>query len=168
MSYTYKKSKINIFRIIWDRMLRKVRETFIAQMDSNKMDKLLELGLKAMSLLFLLCPEYRENIKGFKGKVAFNTVDGQLGATASFGRFLHLPVLRMRKTAVSNANVTITFSDGQAMASFITEPSPDIISGILDNKLNFTGNMNYILRFVFLAMDIPEVLGIRTRLPDIR
>lgn len=163
MICTYRKSKVNIFRIIAHKLFERVRKAFIDHMDSKNMDVLLELGLKAMSLLFFLSPEYRENIKGFNGKIAFKTVDGELGATAVFGRWLFWPALRVRRTAIKNSNVTIVFSDGHAMASFITEPSPDIISGMLDNKLNFTGNMNYILRFVFLAMDIPDSLGIRSK-----
>lgn len=161
MNLNYRKSKVNVFRIFADKMLERTRAAFIKRMNSNNMDKLLELGLIAMKWLFVLSPEYRENIKGFNGKIAFTTVDGKLGATAVFGNGIFFPVMKVKRTALPNANVTLTFSDGHSMASFITEPSPDIISGLLDNKLNFKGNVNYILRFVYLTMDIPYALGIK-------
>lgn len=160
MYYEYRKSKINLFRIIAHRLLEKLRQDFINHMNSGRMEILLEVALKVMSLLFFLSPEYRKSIEGFNGVIAFKTDDGVLGVTAVFCRRFLMPALVVKSRALPNANVTIDFCSGKEMASFITQANPDIISGMLDNKLNFNGNLNYILRFVFLARDISEIIGI--------
>lgn len=160
MDYTYRKSRINIFRISAHKMLEKLKDEFISHMNSGRMEVLLEIALRIMSLLFFLNSQYRKNIEGFKGKIAFKLDDCDLGVTAVFCRRLFMPAMVVKNRALKDVNVTIDFCNGKEMASFITQSNPDIISGMLDNKLNFTGNLNYILRFVFLAKDINEVLGL--------
>ena len=146
------------------KQLESLRELIIAELDDDKMDKLLELLLVGMKLLFLVDRDYRANIRGFEARYAFagQSGDGVLGASAIFktGRLFNFPEMKVNNEAVRDATVTVIFSDGRALAEFLLSPRPDIFSAILDNKLSFEGNLNYLLKFVYMARHIPKQLGI--------
>ncbi len=141
-----------------------LRALLIAELDDEKMDKLLELLLHGMQLLFFVDRDYRANIRGFEARYAFagQAGNGALGASAIFktSSFFKFPKMDVDKEAVRDATVTVTFKDGRTLAGFLLSPRPDIFSGILDNKLSFEGNLNYLLKFIYMARHIPKQLGI--------
>jgi len=162
-------NKIGVFSPIrrhFDNKLQKIRDGIVNNISSGQLNFILELVLNAMSILFFISSEYRKNIKGFNGKIALKTEDGGVHATAVFrrGRIIPRQVLEVEKTALKDSNVTILFKDSRSMADFLLAENPDILTGILENKLSFSGNMNYILRFVYLVRHIPVFLGIQNAL----
>ena len=146
------------------KQFEKLRELLIAELDDEKMDKLLELLLHGMRLLFFVDRDFRANIRGFEARYAFAGQNGSsaLGASAIFktGWFFKFPEMIVNTEAVRDATVTVTFKDGRTLAGFLLSPRPDIFSGILDNKLSFEGNLNYLLKFIYMARHIPKQLGI--------
>ena len=63
--------------------------------------------------------------------------------------------------AIDDADVSISFKDGRAMAEFLFSDNPDLISGLLDNNISFQGNLNYIFKFAYMARHLPRELGIQ-------
>ena len=141
-----------------------LKALLIAALDDEKMDKILELLLEGMRLLFLVDGNYRANIRGFEARYAFSgqAAHSALGASAIFkiSPVFKFPQMTVNDEAIRNATVTVLFSDGRALAEFLLSPRPDIFSAILDNKLSFEGNLNYLLKFIYMARRIPKELGI--------
>jgi len=142
-----------------------IREHLVDLLSKGKaMDKAVELALDAMSLLFVFNKDYQKNLRGFKASYAFKTEDGSVDVSAVFKspRFLfwHFPSMQVRPTAVPNPTASVEFSSGRKMAEFILSENPDVFLGLLENTLNFSGNINYILKFAYLARHIPSMLKI--------
>jgi hypothetical protein len=159
----FEKSIFNPIRNCFRNKLLALRDAIVANMSSDLMDKILEMALNAMCLMFKLLPAYRKKIKGFKGKIAFKSKDEGINVTAVFKRvgIFRMWGLQVLDTAADDANVTLTFRNGSAMADFLLSGNPDIIAGILDKKLSFSGNVNYLFRFVYIARHLPVELGIQ-------
>jgi hypothetical protein len=126
--------------------LESLKAKLVAELDSETMDKILEVLLSAMSLLFLVDRSFRTNIRA---SVIFKT-----------GWLLRRPVMIVKDHAIENTNITMKFKDGPALAEFLLSPRPDIFSGILDRKLSWSGNLNYILKFIYMARHLPKHYGI--------
>jgi hypothetical protein len=144
-------------------MLDFFRDLLVEEMTSEKMDKIIELLLDGMSLAFVFNKNFRRNIKNFRAKFAFKSEDGIIGASAIFEPtwFFKTGKMRVDREAVNDADVTISFEDGRAMAEFLFSDNPDLISALLDNKLSFQGNLNYIFKFAYMARHLPRELGIQ-------
>lgn len=154
--------KNNIIHFLFKRTFDNLRIALIQSMDSYKMDKLLESVLFTMSFLFKINKRYRKNIKDLNLVYSFKSEDGIVGAAAIFkkSRIRRKPGMIVKTEAEENADITITFKDGHTMADFLFAASPDIFTGILDSKLSFEGNLNYILKFAYLARRILKELKI--------
>lgn len=146
--------------------LEKLKALLIQELDSPRMDKIVELLLFGMSLLFLVDRQFRANIRGFSARYAFTSQDRGIGASAIFktGWLFKFPRMLVRTVAVENPQITIEFKDGRSLAEFLLSPRPDLFSAVLDRRLSYSGNLNYILKFVYMARHIPRHLGIT--LPD--
>jgi hypothetical protein len=133
------------------------------EITSEKMDILIELLLDAMSLVFFFNKGFRRNIKNFRARFAFKSQDGKIGASVIFkpSRFFRTGRMYVENRAIDDADVSISFKDGRAMAEFLFSDNPDLISGLLDNKLSFQGNLNYIFKFAYMARHLPRELGIQ-------
>jgi hypothetical protein len=142
--------------------LEALKTRLVAELDSDTMDKILEVLLTGMSLLFLVDKSFRTNIRGFKARYAFTSDDGGIDASVIFktGWLLGRPVMIVKDHAIENTNITMKFKDGPALAEFLLSPRPDIFSGILDKKLSWSGNLNYILKFIYMARHLPRHYGI--------
>ena len=140
-----------------------IRDLLVEEMTSQKMDKIIELLLDGMSLAFVFNKKFRRNIDHFNAKFAFTSDDGDIGASAVFrpSRFFRTGRMRVENKAVDDADVTIRFKNGRAMAEFLFSENPDLISALIDNKLSFKGNLNYIFKFAYMARHLPRELGIQ-------
>jgi len=64
----------------------------------------------------------------------------------------------MKKTEVPDPNATVIFRDGSALMDFLFSNSGDIVGSILDNKLRYEGNVNYIFKFSHMALKLKKEL----------
>ncbi len=128
------------------------------------LDKLLYLLLNAMSLLFVIDKNYRKNIKDFTGSYVICSADKKIDVSAIFKKvdlfFTQKDGMEVKDTIVDNATTTVTFKDPKAMATFLLSGNTDVIAGMLNNQLSVSGNLNYLFKFVYLLLLIPELLGI--------
>lgn len=120
------------------------------------MDDFLELLLKMLSLVFCVDKEYRKNIKDFSAKYVFLSNDGRIAVSAIFKK--GKMAVKRRAIKDTDVNITIKFKDGKALWEFLFSGNPDIIEFVLENKLSYDGNLNYALKFAYLAVHLLEYL----------
>lgn len=119
-------------------------------------DKFLELLLNGMSMAFSLSRSYRKNIEDFKGKYLFRTKDNQVAVSVIFD----YGEMKVKKDAINDWDVRITFKNAAAMRDFIFSKNQDILNSLLKNEVEVDGNQNYIYRFGFMARDLGKRLGV--------
>lgn len=128
------------------------------------LDKVLYLVLEGMSLLFLVDSNYRRNIKDFKGSYVIKCEDGKIDVSAVFGKkrliFSKIDAMTVKDSDVENPISKVSFKNGKSMIEFLLSGDPDVLKGMLSNQLSVSGNLNYLFKFVYMLMLIPDILGI--------
>jgi hypothetical protein len=109
-----------------------------------------------MRLVFYLDPRYRKNIEGFEARYVFESEDGTVAASAVFknGR------MRVKTRAVPDPTVRVVFRDDHALWQFLMADDPDVFAFVLGNKLRYEGNLNYLLKFGYMAKQLKRMLPI--------
>lgn len=139
-----------------------LRELILKEMTTERMDLLLELLLDAMSLVFMINPNFRRNINTFKARYAFRIGSNGTGASVLFSPipFFRYGRMIVKREPADNADVSVSFESGKAMAEFLFSGTPDIFGALLDNKLSFSGNLNYLFKFAYMAKHLQKTMGI--------
>ncbi|MBC8218379.1 MAG: hypothetical protein H8E73_07935 [Planctomycetes bacterium] len=128
------------------------------QLLGKAMDSLIELLLRAMSLSFYLIKDddYQNHLhdskgKPFEGRYLFQTAkeDGIIASATFENGDMHV-----RKDAMSDWDVKVTFTDGKALRKFLFSEDQDIINSLAENEVEVEGNLNYIYKFGFMAKDL--------------
>ena len=143
-------------------VIQRIRKKIINEMTSEKMDRLLELLLEAMKILFWANRDFKSNINKFKAVYSFKTKDGKMGASAVFTRGFLPGSYKMKvvKQYLPDNNVEVTFKDGRSLCELLLSENPDIFNGILENKLEFSGNLSYLMKFVYMSRHIAYTFGL--------
>ena len=147
-----------------EKKLEEFKKEIVTEIEGESIDRLLVLLLNAMRLLFIINKKYRSNIKDFSGTYVISSQDGKIDVSVTFKKitifFRKEDGMVVGDKAIPNPTTSITFKDTKAMVDFLLSGNPDVISGMLNNQVSVSGNLNYLFRFVFLIMEIPELLGI--------
>ena len=116
----------------------------------------LKLLLKGMALALCLDREYRLNLKDFNGRYLFATIDGpvNIAVTCRDGK------MSVYEKTLTHFNVRVDFKDYQALIDFLLQSELDVIDMMLNQKLHFTGNLNYLYKFGYMARHLMLKLGI--------
>jgi len=113
-------------------------------------DRFLIVLLRIMSLMLKIDANYRKNIRGFSAEYLF--IDGQSG--------LHIAAifkdnkLKVRKKQISNPAVTLVFKDGEAIMKLLLSYPPNIFEAALNQEIDFKGNLNYLIKFAYMALTL--------------
>ena len=128
-------------------------------------DRLIEFLLKAMSLSFYLLKRdsnYQNHLRDskgqpFEGRYLFQTTkeDGIIASAIFTNGDMHV-----RKDAISEWDVKVTFTDGKALRKFLFSEDQDIINSLAENEVEVEGNLNYIYKFGFMAKDLLRRLNV--------
>jgi len=117
------------------------------------LDKFLEMLLGSMRFFFIVDKDYRRNIEDFEGSYAFESRDGAIGASAVFAD----SKMEVFDHKIEDANVTVTFKDGEAMKLFLLGGgNVDVISAVLHNDVTTEGNLNYLGKFAYMAKNLSQ------------
>lgn len=127
--------------------LNRIQKKLLDSINSAVAEQILECLLKGMSLVFLISENFRQNIKGFKGRYLFQSRDKKITASVIFDNNKMI----YNDKPIDNANITITFKDGKALLNYIFSPKPDILNAILTQDITFNGNLNYLYKFAYMA-----------------
>jgi hypothetical protein len=120
------------------------------QLETEFADDFLELLLGAMSILLRINKKFRKNIDDFSAIYVFKDKSGKLAASAIFsnGR------MKVSCKEVPGAIVTVIFDRGKSLCNLLLAKDPNIFDFLLENKLTYSGNLNYLLKFAYLARHI--------------
>ena len=121
------------------------------------LDKFLETLLRFMQLTFLLDKGYRRNIeKPFRGRYTFQSKDGKIASSAVFrnGR------MKVKKKRIDDTDVTVTFENGDVLKKFLFNDDPDVIGALMRQEASFEGNLNYLVKFAYMAKHLQLELGL--------
>lgn len=154
---------VNFFRRIFNffrkfflkRLVKKIKKV-IKCIETELMDKFLETLLRVIRLVICLDGKFARNIKGFNARYAFRSERGKIAASAIFAN----DKMKMKKTAVPDTNVTIIFKDGKALWEFLMADNPDVFAFVLENKLRYEGNLNYLMKFAYMAKHMKLKFGL--------
>lgn len=124
-----------------------LQRKLVKNMTNEALDEFLELLLKVIALKLRIDARYRQNIAGFRGRYVFRTQDGKIAVSAIFEE----NELKVLDDPVKESDVTVTFKDGAALCEFLLSKDPDVFAFILDNKIDYEGNLNYVLKFGYMA-----------------
>ncbi len=119
-------------------------------------DQFVELLLRGMDLAFCLSWGYHKNIKHFQGTYLFRTAESGTVHTAIFTN----GNMQVGHEAVEDWDVRVTFKSPEVLKAFLLSPDRDIVDAVLKNDVEVDGNLNYIYKFGFMAMDLAKRLGV--------
>jgi len=146
------------------RELQAVKTEMENSIAGGALDKVLYLSLKAMSLLFWIDKDYRRNIKDFSASYVIQSRDGSIHVSAVFGKkrilFTRMDAMTVQDSSVADPISAVIFQDAKSMVKFLLSGDPDVLQGLLNNQLNVSGNLNYLFKFVYMLLLIPEMLGL--------
>ena len=135
---------MNLFRR-WQR--KKVESLFLKCLESEAAEEFLELLLQLMSLTFKIDKDFQRNIKGFTGRYQFRSIDDSVTIAALFtGKDL-----KMKESLVPDCDVSVTFKDGRSLMNYLLATDRDILRLVLNNEVVLKGNLNYMLKFGYMA-----------------
>jgi hypothetical protein len=120
------------------------------------LDDFLEMLLRVIRLTLCVDHGYRRNIKDFNARYAFRSEDGRIAASAIFKN----NKMKMKMDAVEDTNVTVVFKDGKTLWEFLMADDPDVFSFVLENKLRYEGNLNYLLKFGYMSKRLKLMFGL--------
>lgn len=146
----------NFFRKFFLKRLVKKITKVINCIETDLMDKFLETLLGVIRLVICLDEKFARNIKGFKARYAFRSEKGKIAASAIFAK----DKMKVKKNAVPDTNVTVIFKDGKTLWEFLMADNPDVFSFVLENKLRYEGNLNYLLKFAYMAKHMKLKFGL--------
>ena len=145
----------NIFQLIIDTLLYpylhfsfkgKIKK-LAEQIEKEITDDFLELMLGAMSIWFRLDKRFRKNIEGFSADYVFRDISGEIAASAQFSN----GKMKVKHQEIKNPVVTVTFDRGRSLIDLLMSDDPNVFDFLLENRLSYTGNFNYLLKFAYLA-----------------
>jgi len=144
------------YRWFRQNLIRKTGRQFQDALDDEMTETFLKVLLYCMWLNFIIDPNYRRNIRDFEGKYEFRD---KAGGVKEFVKFKY-GMMWLKEEIAPDADLTVTFKDGRALRDFLLSPKQDILKSLLNNEVTVRGNLNYLLKFAFLATHLKlEFLG---------
>lgn len=158
---------LNIFRGWWRKRIEKKLNSYLQYLQDGFQDlpdnvadeaaeEFLKLLLKCMSLAFKLDNNYHRNIDGFKAKYQFRSkdasVDKSIVVIASFnGKNMKVKEKRA-PVPDEEVDISVYFKNGKAIINYLLQSdSRDILRPVLNNEVLLKGNVNYLLKFGYMA-----------------
>lgn len=126
---------------------RRFRNKLVNCFQSEFAEEFLQLLLNLMSLMFYLDRDFRRNIKGFNARYLFKSRDSGITVAAVFRN----GKMKVLEKEINGTNVTVIFKDHKALKNFLLSPKPDILQAILNQDVTYTGNLNYLSKFAYMA-----------------
>ncbi len=119
-------------------------------------EEVFKLLLHGMELAFCVDAEFRRNLDGFAAGYLFASADGPINVAVTYGKRR----MCVREGTLAKPNVRVDFRDYRAVLDFLTQPDPDVLDMMLNQKLTITGNLNYLYKFGYMARHLLHDLGI--------
>ena len=149
----------NLYNIVRKYLLKRIVKKINKLLDTVEtevMDEILELLLRSIRLFLCLDSDYHKNIIDFDARYTLRSERGRIAASAIFKK----GKMKVKGKEIDNTNVEVYFKDGKVMWDFLMSPNPDIFAFVLDNKLRYEGNLNYLMKFAYMAKRLKSMFGL--------
>ncbi len=113
----------------------------------NLLEKAMMLLLKIMSLTFCLDKNYRKNIENFAANYLFTISQNSVDITVSFKN----SKMKVKNKSTDNFDVQIVIKDFKSLLGFVTSGG-NVFEVLLNGGFYWKGNLNYILKFSYMAI----------------
>ena len=60
--------------------------------------------------------------------------------------------LKVKQKQAEHFELMLTFNDGHSLFKLLLSESPDILDAVLNQEVDFSGNINYLNKFAYMAM----------------
>lgn len=120
----------------------------------HTIERVMDILLMLMGLVLRIDKDYRRNIENFNAVYVFTDKAGDFYSAAVF-KDNRLTVTSKR---VENPTFTLVFRDDQALVKLLFSGAPDILNAMLNQEVDFEGNINYMSKFAYMALHL--VLGL--------
>jgi len=139
--------------------LNRCLKKLVSCVENDLTDDFLILLLNAMRLVLAVDSAYHRNIENgdevFNAALVFANSEGSNAITARFEPvrilFIKRQRLRVVRGAAKRPDVEVTFVDTKALWEFLLSDDPDVFAFIFNNKLQTRGNLNYLMKFGYMA-----------------
>ncbi len=115
----------------------------------SPVDLFLNLLLQAMHAKFAVDAKYRKNIKNFTAQYVFKDRSAKICQTVYFAGG-KMKVVSGKEP--ENPTFTLIFRDGKALLALLFSPAPDVLNALLNQEVDFIGNINYLNKFAYMAL----------------
>ncbi len=138
-----------------EKKLSKIRKKFECRLldivEGKVTEDVMEVLLSLMSLVFLLDKNYRKNISDFEAVYVFTDQKDDFYMAARF----HKGRLKVSNKKAVNPSFTLRFRDNDTLIKmFLSGKAADILESVLEQKVDFQGNISYICKFGYMALHI--------------
>lgn len=116
--------------------------------EGNVIDNVLDLLLKLMGLMFQLDHDYRRNIENFQATYVFTDFSGNFYTAVEFNN----GKMKVTNQKVTNPTFKLIFRDTNALISVLFQGATDILNAMLNQEVDFEGNINYMSKFGYMAL----------------
>lgn len=113
-------------------------------------ENVIDILLRLMGIIFAVDKNYRKNIIGFNATYVFTDKSNNFYSAAVFnnGR------LKVSDKKISDPTFTLIFRDNQSLVKLLFSGAPDILNAMLNQEVDFEGNVNYINKFAYMALHL--------------
>lgn len=116
--------------------------------EGNAIDNVLDILLKLMGLMFQLDHDYRRNIENFQATYVFTDFNDDFYTAVDFNN----GKMKISNKKVSNPTFKLIFRDSNALISVLFQGATDILKAMLNQEVDFEGNINYMSKFGYMAL----------------
>ena len=120
---------------------KRTAEKLLDRLGAEATEEVFKLLLKGMALFFCIDPKFRKNLKDFNGRYLFATETGPINVAVVYKK----NNMYVYEKTLKHFDVRVDFKDYKAIVDFLTHPDPDVLDQMLNQKLKFKGNLNYII-----------------------
>lgn len=146
---------INLFLLRYLRLALMKRQLSDA-LAAEATEEVFKLLLRVMAFFFVVDRAYRKNLAGFAADYLFATESGRINVAVTFRNNR----MSVYEETIDNYNVRVDFVDYRAVIAYLTDPDPDLLDQLLNQKLDFSGNLNYLYKFVYMSRHLLHNLGL--------
>lgn len=119
-------------------------------------EEFLKLLLNFMSLRFKLKSDFRRNLEGFNGKIQFRSKNASKGSSIVVVAAFENNEMKVNEYADAlpddEVTISVAFKNGKALINYLMQSeSRDILQPVLNNEVTLKGNVNYLLKFGYMA-----------------
>jgi len=123
---------------------------FLQRLEEGVTDDILKVLLELMSLVFLIDRDFRRNIEGFKATYVFKDYAGLAYTLVRFKN----NKMYVKRQKEDNPTFTLRYKDGHSLFKLLLSDSPNVLKAMLDQEVDFQGNINYINKFAYMAIHL--------------